>query len=148
MGRQKCGHVGIGTSFQRMGEISIQFGWSEGADLRIDHYRVLALSLVAKEPKEPILPTHHFGNGDGPAHGYAELIAYQSGDRRIVSWSRLVKEIIGVEILVPQIVVKAAVNVVRAGLRNDVHDAAVAAPVLGRVIISQNPELADCVGVR
>jgi hypothetical protein len=80
----------------------------------------------------------------GAAHGTAKLIALQHGHRQTLL---IVEEAVGVEEIVPNVVVTGSVKLVRAALGYYADDAASIAPVLGSVIILQNSKFGNRVGI-
>lgn len=147
MRQQECRNIRIRRAFRSVRKIARQLLRREDAYLGIDGYRILTLALITEEPKEAILAVYQLPYRDRPTHGHAELIAVQRGTRRVASWIGLVEKVIRVESVVPQVVVNASVEFIGAGFRDDVHNAAIAAAEFGGIIVGQNPEFGDGVGV-
>ena len=81
----------------------------------------------------------------GPPDRTAKLIALQHGTRLAV---QIVEVIVGVEGVVPQVLKQASVNLVRSRLGDHADRAAPIAPVLRRVVVAEDAELGDGVGIR
>src|SRR5215469_6958212 len=97
-----------------MGEIAGQFGGCKRSLLLVHGGRVLPLPLIAEEPEEPVFAADHLRDRQWPACSYAELVSDQSGNRRVLARRRLVEKVVGVQVLVAQIVICRAMDVVCA----------------------------------
>src|SRR5215472_19251141 len=92
------------------------------------------------------------GNPDRSANGAAELVAFQYGPGiaqavGVGRGGRIIEIEIGVQVVVAQIVVQASVEAVGAGFSHYADDAATRIAVLGLVVVREDAELGDCIGV-
>src|SRR5271157_3770238 len=99
----------------RLREVTGQLQRSESSHLRVHLNGALALTLVTEEEKETILAVNHLGDGNGSADGSTKLIPNQDRSRLILARRALIKEIIRVQVGVPQIVERTAMHLVGAG---------------------------------
>ena len=92
-----------------------------------------ARALVTEEKEEPVSSINQLRQGDGAAQGCAKLIAPQDGPRLVAAGRVLVKEVVGVEVGVSQIVIRAPVQHVCSGSRKKGELASRAAAILGGI---------------
>src|SRR6266566_3227097 len=127
------------------GEISTELSGGISRDEPLILSCRLALSLVTREEEEPVFAIDQMGYRNRAANRAAKLVALQ--DRaRIAQF--VVEKIAGIECVVANIVIQAAVQRVRARL-DDLRDrAAPIAAVFSRVVVFQETELFHSFRVR
>src|SRR6266542_2854700 len=113
---------------ERVRKVTLQlFGRRDGEELC--QASAFSQPLIAEKPETFITPLIKPGDGDRPACSPAELI---EGVVRLGPAGAVIEPVVGVERVIAEELIEAAVKLVAAGLHDDVNYAAACAPELGR----------------
>ena len=135
---QEARYVGIGAAIRRLREVAIQLRRRVGTYCDSIQQCRLTLPLVSEEEENAVFH-------DRTADRATELTALQHGTRLVV---QIIKEVIGVEGIVSQVLKKTSVHLIGARLGHHADCAAAVAAIFRRIVVAQDAELGDGIGIR
>src|SRR5437764_3873244 len=144
MGIQIGDNVGIGSTARGMRKVARQLCWGISGELTGCYRLGLALTLVTAEEEKFVVAIETWQ--DNRATGsYAELIPLENIARKAIL---IIKETVGIESVVAYVIVASHVQPIGTGLGYNADNAAAITSILGRVVVFQNLEFLDSVGIR